>query len=60
MRRYSNGLVLVNPSKTQSASIDVGAGYKRMTGRQDPGVNDGRSQQIVTLGPRQGLLMLRQ
>jgi hypothetical protein len=27
-----NGLVLVNPSHTATASISVGAGYKRLTG----------------------------
>ena len=60
LRRYSNGLVLVNPSKTASASISVGAGYKRLSGTQDPGVNNGQVQSTVTLGPRQGLLMIRQ
>jgi hypothetical protein len=60
MRRYTNGLVLVNPSKTASASIDVGRGYKRMSGSQQPSVNHGRAEQVVTLGPRQGLLMLKQ
>ena len=60
LRRYANGLVLVNPSKTASASINVGAGYKRLSGTQDPGVNNGQAQSTVTLGPRQGLLMIRQ
>lgn len=60
LRRYVNGLVLVNPSKTASATIDVGAGYKRLSGAQDPAVNNGQPQRLVTLGPRQGLLMLRQ
>ena len=60
MRHYSNGLVLVNPSKTATASIYVGAGYKRLAGGQDPAVNNGQAQTTVTLGPRQGLLMIRQ
>lgn len=60
LRRYGNGLVLVNPSKTVTASIDVGAGYKRLSGTQDPDVNNGQAQRVVTLGPRQGLLMIRQ
>jgi hypothetical protein len=60
MRRYTNGLVLVNPSKTATASINVGSGYKRLRGTQDPGVNNGQAQSTVTLGPRQGLLMVRQ
>ena len=60
MRRYTNGLVLVNPSKTLTASINVGAGYKRLSGAQDPTVNNGRAESTVTLGPRQGLLMIKQ
>ena len=59
MRKYSNGLVLVNPSKTTTASIYVGSGYKRLKGTQDPGVNNGYVQSTVTLGPRQGLLMVK-
>jgi hypothetical protein len=60
MRRYANGLVLVNPSKTATASIDVGPGYRRIAGKQDPAVNHGQPEYTVTLGPRQGLLMVRQ
>jgi len=59
MRRYGNGLVLVNPSKTSSATIDVGTGYKRLTGTQDPGVNSGAAQSTITLAPRSGLIMLK-
>ena len=60
MRRYTNGVVLVNPSKTATASINVGPGYKRLAGKQDPSVNHGNAESTVTLGPRQGLLMIRQ
>jgi hypothetical protein len=60
LRRYANGLVLVNPSKTAAASIDVGPGYKRIAGKQDPAVNHGQAESTVTLGPREGLLMIRQ
>lgn len=59
MRKYENGLVLVNSSKTASATITVGAGYKRLSGKQDPAVNNGRAESTVTLPPRSGLLMLR-
>jgi hypothetical protein len=60
MRKYENGLVLVNPSKTTTKSIYVGSGYKRLKGTQDPTVNNGAVQSTVTLGPRQGLIMIRQ
>jgi hypothetical protein len=59
MRRYTNGLVLVNPSATTTLSINVGAGYKRMLGTQDPTVNNGAVESVVTLPPRSGLLMLK-
>lgn len=59
-RDYTNGLVLVNPSKTATATINVGSGYKRLSGTQDPAVNNGRAESVVTLGPRQGLLMIKQ
>jgi hypothetical protein len=58
-RRYTNGIVLVNPSKTTTASINIGSGYKRLKGTQDPTVNNGASQSTVRLGPRQGLLMIK-
>lgn len=58
-RRYTNGIVLVNPSKTTTASIYIGPGYKRLTGAQDGSVNNGARQSTVKLGPRQGLLMIR-
>src|SRR5262249_53681674 len=51
MRQYTNGMVLVNPSKTETASIDIGAGYRRILGTIDPVVNNGQPISIVTLGP---------
>ena len=62
MRRYTNGLVLVNPSKTTAASINVGAGYKFLNGTIDPVVNNGLSvpNNTVTLQPRSGLVLVRQ
>ena len=58
-RTYTNGMVLVNPSKTKTSYIKVGSGYKRLKGTQDPGVNNGQSVSTVTLGPRQGLILIR-
>jgi hypothetical protein len=59
MRRYSNGLVLVNPTKV-AASIDIGTGYKHLSGTQDPVVNNGLAERVVTLPPRSGLFMVKQ
>jgi hypothetical protein len=58
-RTYSNGMVLVNPSKTKTSYIKVGSGYKRLKGTQDPAVNNGQVQSTITLGPRQGLILIR-
>ncbi len=60
MRRYTNGLVLVNPSKTTAASINVGAGYQYIKGTIDPGFNTGLPVSTVTLQPRSGLLLVKQ
>ena len=59
MRKYENGVVLVNPSKTSTRSIYVGNAYKRLKGTQSPTVNNGAWQSTVTLGPRQGLIMIK-
>ena len=58
MRRFENGLVLVNP-RSVSASINVGSGYKRLSGTQDPSVNNGQTQSTVTLPARSGLIMVK-
>lgn len=59
MRRYSNGLVLVNPGAT-TASVQVGPGYRHLSGAQDPVVNNGLAVSTVTLLPRRGVILLRQ
>ncbi len=60
VRKYSNGIVLVNPSKTTAASIDIGPGYKHLKGTQDPVVNNGLAARMITLQPRSGLIMIKQ
>jgi hypothetical protein len=59
LRRYTNGMVLVNPGTT-TASVNIGAGYKRMLGTQDPVINNGQPISTVTLLPRQGLILVKQ
>ncbi len=58
LRRYTNGMVLVNPGAA-SASYNVGVGYRRLAGTQDPTVNSGAVTTTVTLGPKQGLMLLK-
>ncbi len=59
MRRYTQGVALVNPSTTRTLSIDIGDGYKHIAGKQDPTINNGQPQRVVSLPPRSGLLMVR-
>jgi hypothetical protein len=60
MRHYSNGLVLVNPSTTTTLSINIGTGYKHITGTYDRVTNNGMPEQTVSLPPRSGLVMIKQ
>lgn len=59
MRRYTNGVALVNPSKTTALSIDLGSGYMHLKGTIDPVVNNGLAERVVTLPPRSGLIMIK-
>jgi len=59
LRKYTNGMVLVNPG-TSAASINVGAGYRRLSGTQDTAVNNGMPISTVTLEPRRGLVLIKQ
>jgi hypothetical protein len=60
MRRYSNGIVLVNPRENTTATVNIGTGYKRLLGTQDPVTNNGQPISSVTLLPRQGLIVVKQ
>jgi hypothetical protein len=60
LRRYTNGMVLVNPVGNTTASVNIGPGYKRLLGTQDPATNNGQPITTVTLLPRQGLILLKQ
>jgi len=59
LRRYTGGMVLVNPGTT-TASVNIGSGYKRLLGTQDPATNNGQPLSTVTLLPRQGLILVKQ
>jgi hypothetical protein len=51
--------VLVNPTGSR-LSVDVGPGYRHITGDKDPATNDGTPVRVVALPPRSGLLLVRQ
>ncbi|MBN8490184.1 MAG: hypothetical protein J0M00_01965 [Burkholderiales bacterium] len=59
MRKYANGIVLVNPGTT-TESVSIGSGYRRLKGTQDPVTNDGLPVSQVTLAPKRGLIVVKQ
>ena len=58
-RRYVRGMVLVNPKGNGTATVDVGTGYRRISGTQDPVVNNGADAASVTLNERDGIILLK-
>jgi len=59
MRRFENGMVLVNPKGNGTRTVQVGPGYKRFRGNQDPVTNNGQVVESVTLREREGLILVR-
>lgn len=57
-REYENGIALVN-STLESRDVDLGGEYEKITGAQDPAVNDGSIVNQVSLQAKDGLVMLR-
>jgi hypothetical protein len=57
-RDYAGGLALVNPGAT-SVTVALEPGFHRLRGQQAPDVNDGQAAVRVTLGPKDGILLLR-
>jgi hypothetical protein len=57
-RRFEHGMALVNPSMS-SASVDVGAGWQRLDGRQDRDVNNGRPVSRLSLAAGDGIVLRR-
>ena len=59
-RRFTGGMVLVNPKGNSSRTVTVGSGYHRFSGSQAPSVNSGASvTSTVTLADRDGLFLVK-
>ncbi|RJQ04243.1 MAG: hypothetical protein C4551_10870 [Bacillota bacterium] len=56
-RDFEHGVVLVNPSSA-AITVDLGGEYRRITGRYDPGFNDGATVTSIELEPRSGAVLL--
>ena len=59
MRRFENGMALVNPKGNGTRTVVIGPGYKRFQGNQDPVTNNGQIAESVTLRERDGLILVR-
>ena len=58
-REFENGLVLVNPKGNGTRIVNVGEGWKRFLGKEDPMHNDGQIVNSVTLDAQDGIILVR-
>lgn len=56
-RVFEQGMVLVNPTDRQ-VQLNIGPGYRRMVGVQDPETNNGMPVQKIVLSSKDGLILL--
>ena len=57
-RDFEGGVAVVNPAD-QPATVVLEHGFHKLLGKQDPGVNNGQPVVSVTLGAKDGLVLLR-
>ncbi len=58
-REYEHGTVICNPTD-QQVTIDLGGVYWLIKGKQVPEINSGKSLDKVTIGPRDGRILLKE
>lgn len=59
-REYANGLVLVNPKGNGQQTVNIGTGWKRMSGTEDPVHNNGQPATLITLDEQDGIILLKE
>ena len=59
-RDFDNAVVLVNPRGNGKSVVTVEAGLRRLQGRQDPGVNNGKVADSITLADGDGIVLIRE
>jgi hypothetical protein len=64
VRRFQNGLAIVNPKGNGTKTIDLaalfpGENYRRIAGTQDSATNNGEPVTSVTLDERNGLILVK-
>jgi Hypothetical glycosyl hydrolase family 15 len=57
-RDFQNGVVFVNPTNW-TRKVNVEPGLRRLSGKQDPVVNDGSAVGQLTLRPKDGIVLRR-
>jgi hypothetical protein len=58
-RDFSNGIALVNPKGNGAQTVTLETTFIRLSGSQNPSVNNGAHTQTITLQDRDGILLLR-
>jgi hypothetical protein len=58
-RRFAHGMALVNPKGNGPRTVTIAPGYRRIAGHQDPAVNSGLKAVSITLGERDGILLVK-
>jgi hypothetical protein len=58
-REFENGIALVNPRGNGARTVDLGADFRKIAGKQDPAVNNGQVVRRVTLQDRDGIILMR-
>jgi Hypothetical glycosyl hydrolase family 15 len=58
-RDFANGIALVNPRGNGAQTVQLETTYRKLSGTQDPAVNNGQTVQSVTLQDRDGIILLR-
>lgn len=57
-RDFAGGVALVNPSDSP-VTVTLEPGLRRFSGKQDPAVNNGRPVTRLTVGARDGIILVR-
>jgi hypothetical protein len=58
-REFDHGIALLNPKGNGAQTVALSGTFRKLQGTQDPSVNDGSTVTRVTLGDRDGLILLR-
>jgi len=58
-RRFQNGMVLVNPKGNGSRTLQIEAGYSRISGAQDTLTNNGEPVSTLVMKERDGIILIR-